>query len=322
MQAKMIRAFLVFLVLFIVIIAIAWLIAPHWSLSGSGTTGDRIALIHLEGMITGAASGGGLLSGETLASSVSLCDRLYQARDDDSIKAVLLRVNSPGGSAAASDEIYHAVKAVSEKKPVVVSMGDVAASGGYYVSSAASYIYANGATLTGSIGVVFNLINWEEAADKLGIKDVTLTAGKYKDIGTPWREMTDEERGMLSELMTEVHNQFIAAVAAGRDTLDEARVRELATGMIYTGEQAVDLGLVDELGGLEAAKVKARELAQLSADAPVEDYSRPSFWDEFFSIRVGQPDAMKVLKRLSADPLMQLSQGLYLSTTLRDLIVR
>jgi len=285
-------------------------------------SGERVALIHLEGMITGGTGGGGLLSGESLASSVSLCDRLYRARDDDSVKAVLLRVNSPGGSAAASDEIYHAVAAVSAKKPVVVSMGDVAASGGYYVSSAADYIYANGATLTGSIGVVFNLINWEEAAAKLGIKDVTLTAGEYKDIGTPWREMTDQERSMLTELMTEVHDQFIAAVDAGREDLDEQQVRELATGMIYTGARALELGLIDEVGGLEAAKVKARELAALDAYAPVEDYGRPSFWDEFFSVRAGRSDAMDILKHLGSDPLMHLSQGLYLNATLRDLAMR
>jgi protease-4 len=322
MQAKMVRAFLVFLVLFAVITAGAWLLAPRWSLSDGGASGDRVALIHLEGMITGGTGGGGLLAGESVASSVSLCNRLYQARDDDAIKAVLLRVNSPGGAAAASDEIYQAVMAVGAKKPVVVSMGDVAASGGYYISSAASYIYANGATLTGSIGVVFNLINWEEAAAKLGLKDVTLTAGEYKDIGTPWREMTEEERGMLTELMTEVHDQFIAAVAAGRENLDEPQVRELATGMIYTGEQALELGLVDGLGGLEAAKVKARELAGLGEDAPVEDYGRPSFWDEFFGIRAGRPDALAVLDRLGSNPLMKLSQGLYLNATLRDLVMR
>lgn len=322
MQVQMIKALLVFLLLFAVVTAVAWLVAPRWAAAGGSTGSERIALIHVEGLISGGAGGGNPLYGESMASSVSLCDKLYEARDDKSVKAIVLRVNSPGGAAAASDEIYHAIEAVSKEKPVVVSMGDVAASGGYYLSSAADYIYASGATLTGSIGVVFDLINWEEAAAKLGIKSEALTAGEYKDIGTPWREMTDKEREMLTKLMTQVHNQFIAAVAAGRDNLDEDQVRELATGMVYTGEQAVDLGLVDELGGLEAAEAKARELAGVADDVPVEDYSQRSFWEEVFSIRAGQPDAMKILKGLSRDPLMQLSQGMYLSTTLRDLVVR
>jgi len=322
MQVQMLKALLIFIVLFAAITAGAWLIAPYWTKPGRIAGGERIALIHLEGMITGAAGGGNLLYGESLASSVSLCDQLYRARDDSGVPAVVLRVNSPGGAAAASDEIYHAVAAVSEKKPVVVSMGDVAASGGYYVSAAADYIFASGATLTGSIGVVFNLINWEEAAAKLGIKDVTLTAGEYKDIGTPWRDMTEEERAMLTKLMTQVHNQFIAAVAAGRDNLDEEQVRELATGMVYTGEQALNLGLVDELGSLQAAEVKAREMAGVGEDVPVEDYSQRSFWEEVLSIRASQPGAMNLFRRFASDPLMSLSQSMYLNTTLRDLVVR
>lgn len=322
MQARMIKALLFFILVFAVITVAAWLIAPYWTVADGRTGGDRIALIHIEGMITGGTAGGSLLYGESLASSVSLCDRLYRARDDDSVRAVVLRINSPGGSAAASDEIYRAVAAVAEGKPTVVSMGDVAASGGYYIASAADHICASGATLTGSIGVVFNLINWEEAAAKLGIKDVTLTAGEYKDIGTPWREMTEHEREMLTELMTQVHNQFIAAVADGRENLDESQVRELASGMIYTGERALELGLIDELGGLEAAKLKARELAGLGEEVPVEDYGQPSFWDEFFSIRAGQPTGLDLVKYFSRDPLMSLSQLMYLNATLRDLVMR
>lgn len=322
MQAQMLKAFLVFLLLFAVITAAAWFIAPYWSYGGSSVGGERIALIHVEGMITGSTGGGSLLYGESVASSVTLCERLYSARDDEDVKAVLMRVNSPGGSAAASDEIYRAVAALSAEKPVVVSMGDVAASGGYYISSAADYVFANGATLTGSIGVIFNLINWEEAAAKLGVKDVTLTAGEYKDIGTPWRDMTESERGMLTDLMTEVHDQFISAVAEGRENLDEEQVREIATGMIYTGERALELGLIDEVGGLEMAKAKARELAGVSADVPVEDYRERCFWDDFLGIHATAPDPLAFIEQIGTDPLMRLSQGMYLSATLRDLVMR
>lgn len=321
MRNTTLKAFLVFLAIFVVIAFVGWLLAPQWT--GGGGGGDRIALIYVEGVISGGRGGSSLLGGETTASSVAICDQLYRARDQESVKAVLIRVNSPGGAAAASDEIYRAVQALHEAgKPVVVSMGDVAASGGYYISSAADYIFANGATLTGSIGVVFNLFNWEEAAAKLGVKDVTLTAGEYKDVGSPWREMTDEEQALLEELMTEVHEQFISAVADGRENMTEEAVREVATGMIYTGERALALGLVDEVGGLHAAEAKTRELAGVDADVPVEEYCERSLWDEIMSIRSGRGTGVGWLGGLGSDPLAKLARMLYLNTTLRDLVAR
>jgi len=322
MSLKTPRAFLVFLLIFIVIVALAWILAPYWSSTGQVGSDGRLALIHIEGVISGGSGGGGLLGGEAGASSITICDQLYNALDDDSIKGVVLRINSPGGSAAASDEIFRAVRALSAEKPVVVSMGDVAASGGYYIASGADYICANGATLTGSIGVVFSLYNWEEAAGKLGIEDMTLTAGEYKDIGSPWREMSENERAMLTALMTEVHDQFIAAVDEGRENLDAEQVRALATGMIYTGERALEVGLIDELGGLRAAEAKARELAGVDADTPVMEYREPSFFEELFAIEAPVTPELAALRRLAADPLMRFSQGLCLSTTLRDLVVR
>jgi len=321
MRNTTLRAFLVFLAIFAVIAVIGWLFAPQWT--GGGAGAERIALIYVEGMISGGRGGGSLLGGETPASSVLICDQLYRARDDDSVKAVLLRVNSPGGAAAASDEIYRAVLAVREAgKPVVVSMGDVAASGGYYISAAADYIFANGATLTGSIGVIFNLLNWEEAAAKIGVKDITLTAGEYKDVGSPWRGMTDDERALLTELMTEVHEQFITAVSDGRENMTEDDVRAVATGMVYTGESALEVGLVDGLGGLHAAEDKARELAAVDAGVPVEEYRELSFWDEIMAIRGGRGPGLDWLRGLGADPLAELARMLYLNTTLRDLVMR
>ncbi|MBN2080722.1 signal peptide peptidase SppA [bacterium] len=322
MSLKAPRAFLLFLLFFIVIVALAWVLAPYWSNSASGSGTGHLALLHIEGVISGGSGGGGLLGGEAGASAITICDRLYSALEDDSIKGVVLRINSPGGSAAASDEIFRAVRAVSAQKPVVVSMGDVAASGGYYIASGADYICANGATLTGSIGVVFNLLNWEEAAGKLGIEDMTLTAGQYKDIGSPWREMTADERAMLTDLMTEVHDQFIAAVAEGRANLDEEQVRALATGMIYTGERALEVGLIDELGGLRAAETKARELAGVGEDTPVMEFREPSFFEQLFAIEAPASPELAALRRLAADPLLRFSQGLCLNTTLRDLVVR
>jgi protease-4 len=158
MNPRIITAFVAFLIVFIVIGLAARALAQNM-MWGSGS-GDRVALIHVEGMITGASAPAGLFAVDSVSSSLNLVDELYRARDDNSIKAVVLRVNSPGGTAAGSDEIYRAIDALSAEKPVVVSMGDVAASGGYYIASAADYIFANGATLTGSIGVVFNLLNF------------------------------------------------------------------------------------------------------------------------------------------------------------------
>ena len=290
---------------------------------GLGLGGGHIALISVEGPISASGASGGMLGGAAMASSVALCEQLYEAQGDDAVKGVLLRINSPGGSAAASDEIYRAVMALRKAgKPVVVSMGDVAASGGYYIASAANYIYANGATLTGSIGVIFELMNWDKAAEKLGIESETLHAGEFKDIGSPWRDMTGKEREMLSTLLAQVHGQFIKAVDEGRDTLDEAGVRKLATGMIYTGEDAAKVGLVDAVGGFEDAKLKVRALAGLPADAEIEEYGGGGFWEQIFSMRAPPLSPEAMLRRAATGGIEQIAQGLCLNTTLRDLMIR
>ena len=323
MRSQVLKALLVFLACCVVLAGLAAIIAPnvlpHGLLSGSET----IALISIEGVITAGSGGSGLLGGDTLASSVEICDRLYEARDDDSVKAVIMRVDSPGGSAAGSDEVYRAVQACREKKPVVVSMGDLAASGGYYLSSPADFIYANGATLTGSIGVIFSLMNWQKLAEKVGVQDTTLHAGEFKDIGSPWRPMSDAERKLLTDQLHIVHEQFIHAVAEGRKAkLKEDQVRRLATGMVFTGEEAVKNGLVDALGGLHEAEVKARELAKIDSSVPVEEYGTGSLLDQIFSTRGGKPFSARALTGLTLDPLNSLAKGLMLSETLRDLVIR
>jgi protease IV len=324
MKYGSLKALLVFIICFAAIALAGRALAQSW-LSGS-TGGDYIALIHVAGMITSGGGGGGLMAVETGAGALDICSQLYEAKDDDACVAVLLRVDSPGGSAAASQEIYSAIKAVREAgKPVVVSMGDVAASGGYYVSAPADYIFANGSTLTGSIGVVFQLMNWEEAAKKIGVDDTTLTAGEFKDIGSPWRDMTATEQEMLAALMKQVHEQFIQAVIKGRTNLTEEQVRALATGMIFTGEQAVGNGLVDELGGLHEAVAKARSLAGVGEDVPVQEQAAGSFLEELLGLSAPRlPNSLSsiALEYLQRDPLVWLSQGMALNTTLRDLSVR
>jgi protease-4 len=316
------RASLGFLLIFAVLAVGGRVLAQGMFGKPTDITEDSIVLIHVEGPISGTSASGSPLMMEAAASSVAICDELYKAMDDEHCKAVLLRVNSPGGSAAASDEIYAAVVAVKEKKPVVVSMGDVAASGGYYVAAPASYIYANPSTLTGSIGVIFSMLNWQEAAEKLGVSTQTLHAGKFKDIGSPWRDMTPEESVLLEGMLTRVHDQFIKAVDSGRENLDEAQVRALATGMIYIGEDAKANGLVDELGGLHEAAQKARELAGVGEDVPVQEYGGGSFLEELFKLESNSSLATQVMQQLASDPLTTLSRGLYLNTVARDLVIR
>jgi protease IV len=324
MKYSSLKALLVFAICFAAIAIAGRAIANSW-LAGS-TAGKYITLIHVAGVITSGGSGGGLMSAETSAGALDICEQLYAAKDDAGCVAVLMRVDSPGGSAAASEEIYNAVKAVRDAgKPVVVSMGDVAASGGYYISSAADYIYANGATLTGSIGVVFHLMNWREAADKIGVEDTTLTAGQYKDIGSPWRAMTGPEREMMTKLMKQVHERFIQAVVQGRKGMTEKQVRAVATGMVFTGEQAVTLGLVDEVGGMHEATAKVRSLAGVGEDVPLQEESTGGLLEQLLGLRAAKlPSSLTgvALSYMQHDPLVWAAQGMALDTSMRDLVMR
>ncbi len=196
---------------------------------------DRVALVKLEGVIL---------------SSDRLVEDLRDYADDSSIKAIVIRIDSPGGGVVPSQEIYNAVQyARKEGKKVVVSMGSVAASGGYYVAAAADKIVANPGTLTGSIGVKMEFANVEKLLDKIGVQGMVVKSGEYKDVGSPFRAMTDSERKLLQDVIDDVHSQFIKAVAEGRN-LPEPDVRAIADGRIFTGQQALALKLVDQLGDL------------------------------------------------------------------------
>ncbi len=202
-----------------------------------GFLDDRIALITIEGVI--------LDSDETI-------QEIKRYRNSSGIKAIILRINSPGGGVVPSQEIYEEVKKVREdgRKKVVVSMGTVAASGGYYIASASDRIVANAGTLTGSIGVIMELTNVEGLLKKIGVESLVIKSGKNKDIGSPFRKMEPAERKVLQSLMDDVHDQFIQAVSEGRGIPVE-KVRDLADGSIFTGRQARELGLVDEIGNLQ-----------------------------------------------------------------------
>jgi protease-4 len=175
------------------------------------------------------------------------------------VKAIILRIDSPGGGVGPSQEIYREVLKAKQKKKMVTSMGAVAASGGYYVACASDLIVANPGTITGSIGVIMQFSNFEELLKKVGIKGVVLKSGEHKDIGSPFREMTPEEKKIMQETLDNVHQQFIRAVADGRN-LDQAKVLPIADGRIMTGEQAKQLGLVDKMGNLDDAIEEAAKL--------------------------------------------------------------
>lgn len=252
---------------------------------GAMTPGGRseVALIYIEGEIVSDSQPGTPIFGGALVSSVDIVEKLEKARKDDNIKSVILRVNSPGGSAAASQELYSEVVRVVKEKPVVVSMGDVCASGGYYISAPASYIFANPSTLTGSIGVISQFTNMSALMDKIGVSNLTLKAGAYKDVGNPYRPMTGEEKALMQKMLDEVYVQFINDVAAGRKMKPE-QVRKLAEGMVYNGSEAVKLKLIDGMGGLEEAKAKARELAKLPEDAKVVVFETKRGMFDIFSL--------------------------------------
>ena len=237
-------------ILFVVALSVA--LAP--SGGGGAVFGARVAIVELEG---------------TIVEVDDLVRELKAHRDNPLVKAVVLRINSPGGVVAPTQELHAAVMRLRESgKPVVASLGAVAASGGYYVAVAADKIYANPGTLTGSIGVIFQIPNLNGLMKKVGVDYVVVKAGRYKDIGNIARVMTPEERRILQSLLDDVHAQFISAVAAGRK-LDRAQVLGFADGRIVSGAQAKELHMVDALGSLEEAIDGAATLAGLSTPPKV-----------------------------------------------------
>jgi len=239
-------------------------------------------------------SGGSLFSGfskqvgvvkieDIIMQSGDIVKEINDFRDDDNTAVILLRINSPGGAVAPAQEIYSAVRKAAEKKPVIVSMGAVAASGGYYIASGANKIFANGGTLTGSIGVIAEFPRYDELLNKIGISIEVITAGKLKDAGSPVRELTKEERKYFDDLLKDTHEQFIRDVAAGRN-MDLDYIRALSEGQIFTGRQALDLGLVDALGTFDDAKNYILETYELPKNTKFQEtmnYRR--FWRYFSS---------------------------------------
>lgn len=244
------------------------------AVGGEGVGGDHVAQVNFYGAITD--SEGGKLFGER--GPQDFIKDLETARRDSSVKAVVIRINSPGGSAAASQELYRAIRRVRADKPVVCSMGDVAASGGYYMAAACDKIYANPATVTGSIGVITQFINLQQLMQKLGVSDSTITSGKYKDAGSPFRNLRPDERALFQAMIRDIYSQFLDDVVAGRKAatsgkLTRAALAQVADGRVLTGRQAKNRLLVDELGGLREAVEAAGKLGGIEGTPRVRQIS-------------------------------------------------
>jgi protease-4 len=226
------------------------IIISMWSNKPANYSGEKVGVVEING---------------TIIDSRLVIEQIKNFREQDAIKAIVLRINSPGGAVAPSQEIYQEVMRTRDFKRIIVSMGSVAASGGYYIAAGADGIVANPGTITGSIGVIMGYTNFEKILEKIGLTPVVIKSGPYKDVGSPARTMTEEEQDLLQEVVGKIHHQFVIAIAEGRK-LEASQVELIADGRIFTGEQAKELGLVDRMGNLEDALKWAGELGGIEGE--------------------------------------------------------
>lgn len=236
-----------------------------------------IALVPITGAIQSGDGGGAFSDGGAYAGEIT--STLRRIQRDRNIKAVVLRIDSPGGGVTPSDEIHNEVVRTRTEfgKPVVVSVGSMAASGGYYIAAAADRIIANRTSITGSIGVITVLPNLQGLMEKIGVESAVLTTGPYKDLGSGLRPLTDDDRAVMQGILDDAYGRFVSVIVAGRK-MDEAKVRQLADGRIYTATQAKEHGLLDEFGDLPDAIRSASALVGLGANPPVINYGRRSLF--------------------------------------------
>lgn len=254
----------------------------------AGQPSGNVALIPIEGPIT--VTGESML-GQSATSSQEIIDFLQQAEEEESIQAIVLEINSPGGSAVAADEIAQAIK--RNKKPVIAVIREMGASGGYWIASASSHIIANRMSITGSIGVISSYLEFSGLMEKYGVSYEQLTAGKYKDMGTPFKGLTSEERQILEKKLNTIHRLFIEEIAVNRN-LPVSAVEKLATGEFYLGTEAQQLGLVDELGDRQTAETYLQEKLGIIEVELVLYHHEASFFElltqvfSSFSFRIGE----------------------------------
>jgi len=283
----LIAFFVFFLILFCF-----FLIYLFRSVTSEGTVslalGERVEIIEIEGVIV---------------QSKEVVDQISKARKNDRVKGVIIRINSPGGGVAPSQEIYSELIKLRKEKKVVASLSSIAASGGYYIASATEKIISNPGTLTGSIGVIMDFSNVEGLFEKVGVKNYVVKSGKFKDIGSPVREMTTEEKGLLQSVIGNVHRQFVSAIVEGRG-MDEADVIKVADGRIFSGEQALDYGLVDQLGTLQDSIDEVAEMAGIEGEPKVVYSEKKKGLIEYI---LGSSSTSKIYEQLMMPQLMYLA---------------
>jgi protease IV len=261
---------LVVVILGVAVLVLGAVMTAIFAVAGPGgfSFKERIGVIPIEGAIM---------------ESESVVSQLVEFKEDEGIKAIILRVNSPGGGVGPSQEIYREVRKTIEKKKVIASMGSIAASGGYYVASAANKIVANPGTITGSIGVLIEFVRLQELMEKIGVDMEVLKSGEFKDIGSPHRKLTERDKEMIQKIVSDIQTQFVEAVAEGRELPVES-VREIADGRIISGSQGVELGLVDQLGNFQDAVELAKSMAGIKGEVKLVYPQRTGvrLWDFLF----------------------------------------
>jgi protease-4 len=259
--------------IFLVFLLFALLLGKSGSSPDLVSLGEKIGVIEVLGPIM---------------SSDDLNRHIIEFRDNKSVKAVILRIDSPGGAVGPSQEIYSEILKLQKKKPVVVSMGSVTASGGYYIAAPAERLFANPGTITGSIGVIMSFPNYEGLMEKVGVSSVVVKSGQFKDIGSGSRPFSDAERKLMQSLIDDVHAQFVEAVILGREMPAEV-ARELADGRIFSGRQALEVGLIDELGGFQDAVAYTAKLAGLDDDPKLiyPEFEKPGLLERIIDSALG-----------------------------------
>ncbi|MBI5062285.1 MAG: signal peptide peptidase SppA [Desulfatitalea sp.] len=253
--------------------------------------GDKVGVIEIVGAIV---------------DSQTVIDDLKAFREDEAVKAIVVRIDSPGGGVGPSQEIYREIRKTVAEKKVIASMGSVAASGGYYVAAASDGIVANPGTITGSIGVIMGYTNFETLMQKIGLTPVVIKSGEYKDLGSPARPMTAKEKSLLEGVTRTIHRQFVGDIAAGR-SMAPAQVEAVADGRIFTGEDAQKLGLVDRLGNFQDAVQWAGELGGIEGEVETlyPEKERPSFLEYFMESALRLWDKGGLRSRLVPEAILR-----------------
>jgi protease-4 len=274
----------------VILLGIFLLVMVVMAVRGTGSQGasalrssGKVGVVEINGVI-GPDNPASMFNGPA-AGSGKIMEAIRKAAGREDIKVLVLRINSPGGTSVASQEIGIELERFKKTgKPVVTSMGDVCASGGYWIAAGSDHIVANPATLTGSIGVIMEINNVEGLYEKLGISQQNIKSGKYKDMGSPTRELTPQERAFLEEIVSDSYQQFLEQVTRGRqEKMSRQEIEKIADGRIFTGKKALQIGLVDSLGNYYDAIKQARELAGLDENSSVEVLNRTGFFEDILN---------------------------------------